>query len=201
MPHAILGLNIGGRDLTENMAKILAERGYSLNCEVSCDIKEKLCYIALDFEEEVALEDSSNTHKKTYELPDGQVITIENESFNCPEALFQKPILEMNAFGIHEATYNSIMKCDVNVRRDLFANIVLSGGSTMFPGISDRLRKEVSYLAEPAMIVRVAAPPDRKFSAWIGGSVLASLSTFKEMTISKQEYDDYGPSIVHRKCF
>ena len=92
------------------------------------------------------------------------------------------------------------MKCDVDIRKDLYVNIVLSGGSTMFPGIADRMQKEITALATPTMKVRVVAPPERKYSAWFGGSILASLSTFQQMWISKQEYDDSGPSIVHRKC-
>merc|ERR1712097_219483 len=125
----------------------------------------------------------------SYELPDGQVITIGNERFRCPEALFQPSFLGMEACGIHETTYNSIMKCDVDIRKDLYANTVMSGGTTMYPGIADRMQKKIT------------APPERKYSVWIGGSILASLSTFQQMWISKQEYDECGPSIVHRKCF
>ncbi|XP_014780998.1 actin, cytoplasmic [Octopus bimaculoides] len=98
-------------------------------------------------------------------------------------------------------TYNSIMKCDVDIRKDLYANTVLSGGSTMYPGIADRMQKEISALAPPTMKIKIIAPPERKYSVWIGGSILASLSTFQQMWISKQEYDESGPSIVHRKCF
>merc|ERR1719267_33891 len=91
------------------------------------------------------------------------------------------------------------MKCDVDIRKDLYANIVLSGGTTMFKGIADRLNKEIVALAPSAMKIKVVAQPERKYSVWIGGSILASLSTFQQMWISKQEYDESGPSIVHRK--
>ena len=103
--------------------------------------------------------------------------------------------------GIHETTYNSIMKCDIDIRKDLYANTVLSGGSTMYPGIADRMQKEITSLAPSTMKIKIIAPPERKYSVWIGGSILASLSTFQQMWISKQEYDESGPSIVHRKCF
>jgi actin len=103
--------------------------------------------------------------------------------------------------GIHEAIFNSIMKCDVELHKDLFSNIVLSGTSTRFPGIADRLLKEITSLAPESIQVKIIAAPDRKYSVWIGGSVFASLSTFQEMWISKEEYDEFGPSIVHRKCF
>merc|ERR1719471_2164656 len=107
----------------------------------------------------------------------------------------------MEAAGVHETTYNSIMKCDVDIRKDLYGNVVMSGGTTMYPGIADRMQKEITSLAPPTMKIKIIAPPERKYSVWIGGSILASLSTFQQMWISKQEYDESGPSIVQRKCF
>merc|ERR550525_2112853 len=96
---------------------------------------------------------------------------------------------------IHETTYNSIMKCDVDIRKDLYANTVMPGGTTMYPGIADRMQKEITALAPSPIKIKIIAPPERKYSVWIGGSILASLSTFQQMWISKQEYDECGPSI------
>jgi actin-related protein len=151
LPHATLRLDIGGRDLNHYLSQILSERGYhftTLGDKATIrDIKEKLAYVALDFERDMEMAASSIAIERTYHMnfnsPD---ITVNNERFRCTEPLFQPSFFGMERSGVHEMTYNSIMKCDVDIRKDLYGNVVLAGASTLFPGFAERMQKELVIL-------------------------------------------------------
>ncbi|XP_042065861.1 actin-11-like [Salvia splendens] len=193
LPQAILRLNLGGRDLDA----YLMTSHTSTAPEIVRDVKEKLAFVALDFDKET----ETNNSSKSYELPDGEVMTVGAERFGCPEALFQPSLIgKEDVVGIHEMTYDSIMKCDIDMRKDLYGHIILSGGSTMFPGFADRMSKEMKALAPTSMEIKVVAPPERMYSVWKGGSILAS-SSRPQMWITKADYEESGAKIVHNKCY
>lgn len=204
LPHAICRLDIAGRDLTDYLGKILMERGYtyttSAEREIVRDLKEEHCYIALNYDEEIRSYKESPDNDRSFKLPDKTVITIGDERIRCPEVLFKPSLLGKESKGIDESLYETIMKCDIDLRKDLFNNIVLSGGTTMYRGIGERLTEEIKRLAPANIPVRVIAPPERKYSVWIGGSILSSLNTFQDMWITRADYDECGPEIVHKMC-
>ena len=202
LPHAVIRLDLAGRDLTEYMIKLLTESGHSFSTiaekEIVKAIKEKACYVALDFEEEL-----ESVEIFDYELPDGTHVKLRDQRIRCPEALFKPALIGKDAIGFAQACYDSIQKCDIDIRKDLYNCIVLSGGNTMFNSFPERLFKEIKALAPYSIHeeIKVIASPERKYSVWIGGSILSSISNFKSNWITKTEYEEYGATIVHRKCF
>ena len=213
LPHAILRLDIAGRDLTEYMVNLLSETGNrfytTAEKEIVKDIKEKSIYIPLNFEEE-------RVESFSYELPDGNHIIVRDQRIRCPEVLFKPSRLGKEGLGIHDLCDLAIQKCDIDLRKELYYNILLSGGNAMIKGLSERLTAELKKI-RGALLSDIRVLPkndeddenkenrikkyDIKFAVWDGGKVASNLSDFKSQWITKEEHEEYGATILHRKCF
>ena len=154
----------------------------------------------MDYDGTLQKSQSGADFVKEYTLPDGQVIKVNQAAFKCPELLFKPELNGKEMDGIHKLLFNSIQKCDIDIRSELYSNVVLSGGSTMFKNYDTRLEKELQALVPSGKKVKITAPDDRKFSVFIGGSVIASVPSFEEKWITKAEYDEVGAVIANRKC-
>ncbi|XP_038071385.1 actin, muscle-like [Patiria miniata] len=208
LKHATLRQDLAGQDLTEYLSDMLFARGLisksAADSELAREIKEQMCRLALNFQPEMARLASDPSLAKDYRLPDSKVITVSKEQLQCPEALLRPLVMGINAPGLCQLAVDSIEKCESSLREDMYANIVLSGGSSLFPGLADRLKLEVERHLEQSTTgapeVNIVAPPDRRYSSWMGGAILPTLPTFRHIWVSRQEYQESGPGIVHQKC-
>lgn len=206
-PHAVQRLDLAGRDLSEYMCKILSDHGHMMSSsserEIVRDMKETCCYVSAEGvdQEMKGYSERPVDYEKVYTLPDGNEVVLGPERFRVPEVLFDPIICGRELKGIHQATMDCVMGCEIDIRRDLLKNIVLSGGTTMFPGIAERLTSEIKALAPQQVEVKVIASPHRRYIVWMGASIVAQLSSFENTLIWKSEYDEMGATIVHRKCF
>jgi len=201
-------MNMGGRDITEYLARLLRERNYQLysaaHLELVAAVKEAHAYVAQRYDDELAAADAGRAHdlEREYHLPDGQVIALGSEQFRCAEVLFQPSLLGLEQReAIHTTLLDVIAKCDLDLHRVLYSSVMLSGGSSMFPGLEQRLAAEMRARVPPMMAshVKVLAPPGRKYAVWRGGAVLASLDTFAQSCVSRERYEEEGPDIVHQR--
>ena len=136
--------------------------------------------------------------RTSYSLPDGQSVTLSAERFRAPDVLFDPTLVGSEEPGAADVLVDSIMKSDIDLRSTLFSQVVLAGGSTMFPGFGDRMLHEVRSRSPVHTKIRISAPPERMNSTFVGGSILASLATFKSMWVSRAEFEEHGTSILHR---
>jgi len=191
---------VAGRDITEHLQTLLRKGGSvfhtSAEKEIVKQIKEKTSYIALDPKKEekewlnASARGGSEGKSVLYELPDGQKLKVGLERFRAPEILFDPELIGLEWPGLHQIVVDSINRTDMDLRKSLFGNIVLSGGSTMVKGFGDRLLHEVQRLAVKDMRIKIFAPPERLYSTWIGGSILAGLSTFRKMYVTVDDWHE-----------
>uniref|UniRef100_A0A3B1JQL8 Si:ch211-241j12.3 n=2 Tax=Astyanax mexicanus TaxID=7994 RepID=A0A3B1JQL8_ASTMX len=204
LPHAVQRLTLAGSDVTMQLKKLLLEQGVcmrtSAELEIVRDIKERCCCVALDFEVQLSKGGGASTPTH-YTLPDGQIVSLTTERFRAPEILFKPELIGRDHYGIHESIFRSVLQSDIDLRKSFLGNIVLSGGNTLLAGLPERLQVELGNLAPATECVKVISAPDRDFSVWKGGAVLSSLPTFSSAWISRDEYEEFGPNIVNRRCF
>ena len=219
LPHSICRSDVAGRDVTKELQLLLRKNGLALTTTAECDLvktmKEQICFVAPKALQDgsgygsgspststatatAAASDMAKNAKTKYQLPDGQAIEVSSERYTAPEILFQPSLIGSEETGVADTLVNSIMKSDMDLRPTLYTQIVLAGGSTCTPGFGDRLLADVRAKAPSHTRIRISAPPERIHSAWVGGSILASLATFKNMWATRSDYEEYGSSLLHR---
>nr|WOD57880.1 Arp2D2 [Drosophila burlai] len=214
LPHLTRRLDIAGRDITHYLTKLLLRRGYAFNHSADFEtvriLKEKLCYIGYDIEMEQRLALETTVLVESYTLPDGRVIRVGGERFEAPEALFQPHLINVEGPGIAELVFNTIQSAAIDIRVELYRHIVLSGGSTMYPGLPSRLEREIKQLylervlkSDSEKLVKfkicIEDPPRRKDMVFIGGAVLAEVAKDRDgFWISKKEYQEQGLKVLQK---
>ncbi|KNC83398.1 actin-like protein 2 [Sphaeroforma arctica JP610] len=214
LPHITRRLDIAGRDITRYLIKLMLMRGYAFNqtadFETVRQLKEKHCYVAYDVDQEKKLADETTVLTESFELPDGRVVKIGEERFSAPEALFQPHLINVESQGIAEMLYSTIQSADIDTRSEFYKHIVLSGGSTMYPGLPSRLEREIKQLYLGGVLkgdtsrlknfkVRIEDPPRRKHMVFLGGAVLADImKDTPEFWISKAEYEEQGVRCLNK---
>lgn len=227
LPHLTRRLDIAGRDITRYLIKLLLLRGYAFNHTADFEtvrmLKEKLCYCAYDLEQEQRLAQETTFLTEQYtvsygsgfpstrfnllifrQLPDGRIIKLGGERFEAPEALFQPHLVNVERQGVAELLFSTIQSADMDIRTDLYKHIVLSGGSTMYPGLPSRLERELKQLYLERILkgdtdklskfkIRIEDPPRRKDMVFIGGAVLAEVMKDKpQFWLSREQYEEMG---------
>jgi actin-related protein len=191
--HAVNRIDLAGTNITEYYQRLLELSGYRFpnisGKHIVSKIKEEYSYCEID--------NKSETDNYIYKLPDGNKINITSEAYQSTEILFDPRIIGQDKDGIHKLLYDSIIRTDIDIRRPLFSNIVLAGGTSMIYNFDTRLAFELNKLVN--INIEIEHTENRQYTSWIGGSILSSLSTFESSWISKQEYNDYGNSIIYRK--
>mmetsp|Transcript_18334 Transcript_18334/g.32785 ORF Transcript_18334/g.32785 Transcript_18334/m.32785 type:complete len:427 (+) Transcript_18334:109-1389(+) len=212
LPHSIVRSDVAGSDVTRRLQLLLRKGGLAFSTTAESDfcstMKEEVCYVSNVPTKEDGDYDSGGSNnnnnggdaaaKAQYQLPDGQVVDLASERHRSSEVLFNPSLIGSEERPVHDVLLTSILRSDMDLRSTLFSNVVLSGGTTLLPGFGDRLLYEARSRAPERTRIRISAPPERKESAWVGGSILASLATFKNMWVGRSEYEEYGSSILHR---
>ncbi|KAJ1918772.1 Arp2/3 complex subunit, actin nucleation center [Mycoemilia scoparia] len=211
-PRLTKRLDVAGRHVTNYLIKLLQLRGYAFNrtadFETVRQIKEKVCYTSYDLELDEKLAKETTTLVETYTLPDGRVIRIGSERFQGPECMFQPELIDVESPGVAELLFDCINSAPHDTRPELYKHIVLSGGSTMYPGLPSRLEKEIKQLYFQNVLkgdhtrldrinLNIIDPPNRRHMVFLGGAVLADFMKDREGSwITKQDWEELGPQAL-----
>ena len=191
-------LNLAGDDITEHLMNILNREGSAIiNWETAKHIKESMAYIAPESQMDV-----SQTPKSSYALPDGQLLTLGGERHACIEPLFSPALMEKEGLGLHQcisSAYESLIRCKQETKP--FSNLILAGGTSLLPGVKERLQRQLSPLLPPGVSPSYTLLPNRRHLSWHGASLISTMSTFGEETYTQEQYEESGPSLVHRKIY
>jgi len=203
LPHNTARINIAGREVTQHLINLLLLRGYAFNRSADYEtvrlIKEKFCYVGYDLalENQLALDTTVLVAK--YKLPDGRVIRLGQERYLAPECLFNPSLLGKDEGGISEMLFKVINDSNVDLRQPFYDHIVLSGGSTMYPGLPSRLEKDLRHFyatklkTEKPLKCRIEDPPRRKHMVFLGAAVLAEIMKDKDtFWVTREEYEEKG---------
>ena len=221
--HAVTRMDVAGRDVTHRLGLLLRRAGVALTTTAELDvcreIKEKRCYVALDPGRDeqtfaarsrrgdpgnaagadgdgaAAAGNAADAATRSHVLPDGARVSLGAERFRAPEVLFDPKLLGSEEGGVQHVVALAAKKADLDLRATLYSQIVLAGGSTLFPGFGERLLKELKATLPPHTKIKIHAPPERLLSTWIGGSILASLATFKSMWVLRSEFEEHGARV------
>ncbi|KAI3383656.1 hypothetical protein SNEBB_009244 [Seison nebaliae] len=196
--HCICRNDIAGREVTKYFRYLLRKEGYKFNSTAEFDlvrqIKENVCLVQTS-----SFKNMESKESLKYKLPDGNIIDINTSFYNAPEVLFNPTLIGDESPGVHEILRYSVAMCDLDLRKNLYQSIILAGGTTIMKNFPDRLMEELKQIAPKDIKLKIHASRDRASSAWIGGSILASLGSFTKMWVTKKEYEEVGKNLMRKK--
>ena len=203
-PYSVFKTQVSGQLITQFLLDLLIKNGLTFSKHYDFDvienIKEQRCYVSTDFSSEMReFQLKANTKDLSYELPDGQTISLNKEQIEAPEILFNTKMVNLDDMGVGELIYRSYFSIDTEIKKNLFDKIFLIGGNTLFPNIAERISKNIRTLGGSSISFKIFCPAERKYSTWIGGSILACLTPFESMWVTKEEYEEHGGNILNIK--
>ena len=191
--EAVRSLSIGGYHVTNKLREFLREQDFTYTDEedkffgAARNIKENLCYVALNPDKELELAPKVSGMRKIHKLPNGEKYTIDIQRFMATEILFQPEMIDLKENPLHEQIIDSIKSCDTKTQSLLWPNIAITGGNSILPGYHARMKHELKLLAPDNEDLRIhSTPSPSSFSSWIGASILSSRKEFNKYWITEK---------------